>query len=274
MATPSWFRDILKHMRYPDHYVVFDVETTGLIHTTDLITQLGYCVVCDRKPIENGSMLLDWTRHKGVDQPWLYNRIDETVRRMASKGKTCHTEYAKLREQGIDPHAALEQFFALLADARARGDAFVAHNAWAFDIPMLHAHAGRFASGAFQFLPDEVYDTGVMEKANQMYAFPRQGETRQAFYKRIHAARMHGVTWSLDSYCMPHYGLIEKYGLDASKAHDAGFDCLATHHLFETFRELSEGGTEVECAPSSSSSSDSPAEPLASAAALLTPLGV
>jgi hypothetical protein len=45
------------------------------------------------------------------------------------------------------------------------------------------------------------------------------------------------VKWKLEL-AVKKLGLGEKHNLNVDEAHDAGFDCRATHYLFEELRQL------------------------------------
>jgi len=236
----SWFRLLVERSnRLPDNYLVFDVETTGLSVNNDLITQVGYCFVNNKQILASGSTLLDWTSCSEIDQDWLRNKLIDTKRRMAELGKPYHITYEKLRDLGQQPIHTLDCYFSALEEAQQRSDALVSHNGLGFDIPMLRAHFKRWLNKKLTIQPNQLYDTGIMEKLCQMNLLPNSGEDIGTFLVRLQYKRMNGIYWSLDKHCIPKYKLNEKYQLDADKAHDAGYDCVITYHLFETFRELS-----------------------------------
>lgn len=235
----NWFSEILYFMDYPENYTVFDCETSGTSPSRDLITQVGYCLVESRRVVASGSLMLDWTRTKNIEQDWLRERMATMKFEMEKKGSACHITYDRLAQEGADPLTVLAELNEMLTNTRESGRAFLAHNGWGFDVPFVHAHFMRHKL-PFRFGPDDVYDTGAMEKANQLYAMPREHESQKDFCTRIRGRVIKGVYWALDRHCIPKYGLMEKHGLETAQAHDAGFDCLATHHLFECFRELSE----------------------------------
>jgi DNA polymerase III epsilon subunit-like protein len=243
--SADWFKRMRdKYMAFPDHYLVFDVETTGLICGYDLVTQVGWCMVMDRVPIENGATVLDWTRVPEIDQEWLRSRMEQAKRQMEARGKQYHMTYDRMREEGQDPRIVLDVLASMLYEALDRCDPIMGHNSWGFDVPMLRAHFERWGQD-FVFPEDNVLDTGSMEKASQLDLFPEPGESLGAFFRRVHKRWSAGVLWSLDRYCTPKYKLIEKHHLDPEKAHDAGFDSLVTHHLFETYRNLAEAKVPV-----------------------------
>jgi DNA polymerase III epsilon subunit-like protein len=244
----SWFRTMREQfMEFPTFYMVFDVETTGLSPSKDLVTQVGYCIVEECKAVACGSTILDWTRSPRVDQDWLRSRLATTKWQMETKGKPCHMTYERLREEGCNPLQVLDMYVAMLREAKARGDHYMGHNTF-FDIPMLEGHFDDFGP-SFTLDKSIVIDTGVMEKAHQLNVFPNQGESIQDFFRRIRRKRTPGIYWSLDSFCIPKYQLDTKHNLDVKQAHDAEFDCVVTHLLFEQFRELSVNEVDIGSEP-------------------------
>jgi DNA polymerase III epsilon subunit-like protein len=229
--------------RFPTRYVVFDLETTGLDFKKDLVWQLGYCLVQDRKLTVCGNHLLDWTRHPAIDQAWLKQRLLETKEHVEQKdgkptGKTYHINYDKMHELGADPVPVLQEYLAWFKELREQKYFFVAHNGLAFDVPMLKAHFQRFCQDTFEWDPYTLFDTGMVCKAAQSSLTPWQGETPGEFFRRAYSQRLKNIFWSLDRYAVPTFGLAEKYGLDMHNAHDAGFDARVTHLLLEHWHDM------------------------------------
>lgn len=234
----TWFRTMKeRYMSFPDNYIVIDTETTGLRFGEDLAAQIGVCLVSGRNMVANESTVLDWTRCRNVDQDWLRWRMNKTRDDMAAKGKVCRMTYERLQKEGQDPVVVLKKYASILEEARAHGHSYVGHNIWGFDIPILQPIFDRHGP-PFSFGSENIIDTGIMEKASQLKAFPRPGETLSAFYTRIKKQVAEGVYWALSDRCIPKYRLDVAYKLDMAKAHDAGFDCYITHLLFEKYREL------------------------------------
>jgi len=225
----------------PDNYFVFDVETTGLDTKKDLITQVGFCRVDDRKSVMNGSLMLDWTKDSRVDHDWFKSRLRNCEAEMRSLGKACHATYDRVTEEGLEPTEILQGFAALLREAKGSGKALLGHNVWRFDIPLLERHFKTYISDNFTFPPDAVWDTGMIEKARQLEMLPVNGVSRHSFFAQVYNCRGKGLSWSLDRGCVPNYELVDKHALDLSQAHEAGFDCFICHLVFEEQRALMNG---------------------------------
>jgi DNA polymerase III epsilon subunit-like protein len=230
---------------FPDNYLVFDVETTGFHQGVDLIAQLGYVEVYGRRPVDRGSVFLDWTRHPEVDQDWLKERIEKTRGHVEESkdgqptGKVYQVSYEKL-QAGMEPSEALRRYQNLFLHARQNGHFFVAHNGYHFDGRFIEEHFSTFLAGDFKFGDYELYDSGMVEKGAQAGMGPWEGESVRDFSMRVAKTWLKGVKWSLDNHCVPKYNLGEKMEISQSQAHDASTDCLLTHALFEEHRNEAE----------------------------------
>lgn len=231
---------------FPDNYAVFDVETSGVDKSLDLVCQLGYCLVVDGKEQERICWDLDWSDPALVDQRWLRDKLLYTKEQVEMKdgtptGKTYHVSYERMRE-GVPPVEALREFLDLLIHMREEGFVFVAHNGVNFDAPILANHFKRWLGEDFAFGPNEIWDTGMIEKAIQLNMVPEPGDTFRSFAGRVGGVRAKGVYWALDRHCVPKYDLAKRFGLDMDMAHDAGFDCYVTHLLFEDYKRIALNG--------------------------------
>jgi hypothetical protein len=237
---------VLDRMRgfrnFPHDYLVVDVETSGIEVGRDLILQFGYCLVIDGKVEAADNILLNWfARPDLVPGDWLQQRLarcKEHVERRDGRptGRKYHFTPAKVKE-GIDPLEGLAVARDLIDGARAEKVFLVAHNGYHFDARILRSHFGHFLGTDFEVGDDEMFDTGMVEKASQTNLVPWSGESIKHWSKRVQADRARGVRWSLDKTCVEKYALDVNYGVDTADAHDAGYDCVVTHFLFETYKE-------------------------------------
>src|ERR1035438_8533513 len=62
----------------PDNYLCGDTETSGVVVNQDLILQLGYCLVENRKAVDTQDILLNWPDSGLVPEEWLRDRLEET----------------------------------------------------------------------------------------------------------------------------------------------------------------------------------------------------
>lgn len=221
----------------PEDYLIWDVETTGFNESVDLITQIGWAIVRGRQLVNQESLLLNWTTMPGIDQQWLQDRLAKLCETFREKGATYYATYDKMAG-GQSPLLCLQVFEEVLAAAERAGDWTVGHNVACFDPRFVDSHRGRFLG-----LPprdwerDQVFDTGLFVKAAQASLELRPEEALSAWWRRVAGTRVR-VKWSLDSYCIPAFGLAEKYGLDVRACHDAGYDCYVVHCLVEELRKI------------------------------------
>ncbi len=237
--TIRWLKTAgMRFIPWTHTYLVFDTETTGLDTDKDLILQFGHCNVVHGVANPQYDVMLNWTIHPDVDQEWLRNRLTETRERQESKGKTYKFTYENLARDGVDPVEVLKTYHNLFSMHQWDGGTFLTHNGAHYDSKIVASHFRRFLNEPFTFWPERIIDTGMIEKAAQLNLCLQEGESTREFHRRIHKAYSKGIRWSLSEYCIPNYGLQEKYGIDVNNAHNAGFDAFATHALFEEYRRL------------------------------------
>lgn len=228
---------------FPDDYTTFDLETSGFDAENDLILEVGLCMVRERRPVSVQLLVLDWTGHPEIDQTWLRERIRHTCARAAERGGRLASSYERLHAhpQAVPPVAALRLLQARLSAAAVEKEVLVGHNARSFDARFLKSHFRRWLAVDFAFGPGSLYDTGVLEKASQLGAdgLMWAGETFEHYCARIVSRPVKGVRWSLNEHCTAKYGLLERYRRDnpgAPRPHEADFDALLCHYLFEELR--------------------------------------
>lgn len=228
--------------RYPDlprRYLVIDLETTGVDLRSDLIVQIGHCLVDGGQPVDTAAFVLDWAAAGKVTAEWLAERLARTRRYVEedSAGRPTGRRYRftpeRLRQEGADPLAILAFYASWLEDLRQEGVFLVAHNGYHFDCALLERHFQRLLQKPYQFAADEVCDTGMLVKAAQAGLSFWPGDTPQSFSQRVYRERLKGVRWALDSFCVPYFQLDRKYGLRADDAHEADWDVHVTHLLFQ-----------------------------------------
>lgn len=223
---------------FPRDYTVIDIETSGFDPASDLILNIGHVIVEDGVVVDRLDALLDWTRGDHVDPNWLYARMDRCQRQMASNGLEYKMSFDRLQTYGEDPIGVLQAYHDLIVAQRAANYAFVMHNGYNFDAPRLCTHFKRWLGLDLEFGANEIWDTGMIEKASQLNAVPDPRESMRAWSRRVGGARTKGVKWSLDGHCVPKYDLVRRYNLNEADAHGAGYDSYVTYLLFETFRQL------------------------------------
>ena len=221
---------------WPDDYLVVDVETQGLDPraATTLPLQLGYCVVEGREVAAAGSVVLDWTRHPGVECGPLASSIARCRHGMAARGQAYRFSLSVLQAEGVDPLDGLRSYRRLLADTLAGGGRLVGHNFHAYDRPLLEAAFFRHLGEPLEIPASSIFDTGMVEKARVMKTCPpASGLSIDDWYTRTSRRRGRG-RWNLGEHCDEVYGL----SVDRSASHDAANDCITTMRLMEAMRAL------------------------------------
>jgi len=226
-------------IEFPENYFIFDLETCGFSPRKDLIVEVGWAVVRDRQIVNCEGMLLDWTRMPWVDQHWLRNQLLRVERAYTEKGRAWNIPYERLADEGVEPLEGLAVMGQLLHESVLDDEWIVGHNAWGFDRRMIDGATSRFLKLKIPWKPGAIFDTGLMEKAAQLHRPQQPGESRDEWYGRVSANRA-SIQWNLDGHCVQKYKLVERFNLDLSEMHQAGFDCIFTHCLFETFRQIAE----------------------------------
>lgn len=238
----QWFRRLIDNgFNLPASYIVFDCETTGLDPAHDYMVQFAHIVVENGAPREDIEVMLNWPDCPKVDQADLHWHINNIVSIFNKIDRPYLFPYDRLQRDGVDPIRALQLYYQLFKTHQDNGGFFLTHNGINFDTAMVHNHFKRFLGVEFYFNPNQMIDTGLLEKARQCDGFDIcPGETAAAYYDRCGGIRRRGVLWSLDKWCIPQYNLDVRNNLDMEKAHTAGFDCYVTHLLLEEFKRLAD----------------------------------
>lgn len=207
--------------RLPDSYLVVDVETSGFGYkreeNPDVIVQFGYAAVQHRELVNNSAFLI--------------KRPPGTMKGMALEVTGITDEM--LEKQGHDAKTIYTDVLHLIKLYKKHNCMFVGHNIVAFDAPFIH-HDFKREGFDFEFDLDRCLDTGVIFKAAQMGLSPTPSESLTKFQRRIRHDRS-SVKWKL-ALAAEMLELGPKFGVDMENAHDAGYDCMATHYVLEALR--------------------------------------
>lgn len=273
MTPGQWLAELqtrLGHSIFPDNYFVFDVETTGTVfygasgsYTPgnngyhDIVTQIGHCIVRNGEVKHYAGSILDWTPPEAralhefeiMREPsWVEDALQHLVEVFEASGRVYQVPADKMKDEGVPPVELLEAYYQLFTEARKEGLKFVGHNAWGFDAKMMRYHFRHYLGKDFKWRHDEIIDTGMIEKAIQDRAkvnvsLPWSTENLKTWSRRMSNSPRRGIYWNLDRHATKKYDLVERYNLDMTNAHDAGFDCYMTHLLLDTYKGIYE--TEV-----------------------------
>ena len=191
----------------PENYLTFDYETTGTNVKEDLALDFGFCVVRNKKVVKQQGFVLDWTqRPEWVDPEWLREKLEKLIYIFSMKKKPWVYTWDYLREHGRDPLKVLEFNLQLFQANRNVGALFVGHNAFKFDSPLFQNMSAEYLGETWWFEPDELFDTGCMEKASRsrelnnprMWLTPRAGESMADFFTAFTAPGWPGCTGTLN----------------------------------------------------------------------------
>jgi len=225
----------------------YDVESSGFSRKDDVIVEWGHCMVRDGKVVDRNNIVINWYKcPEAIPPSRLTNQLERIRREMRNQGRSWRLTEEVLRDEGVHPDKAIPWIYELLTEVQQQGMMLVSHNGWNFDNPMLVEHFRQDLNKEFAFNPNQIFDTGCIEKASQLMsehperALPKEGETLLDYFKRISGWRASGVYSNLDTHCLKKYKLVEKYGLDPTKMHTAGEDAYALHCLMEEFKVLCE----------------------------------
>lgn len=203
-------------------YIVVDIETSGFDPKINCITQFGYCTVMDGRLVDYGGMLLK-PREGAVFS-------DDAVRVTGITKEAC-------AERGVERHDAIPSIVSLIKSASDIMPEVVGHNLASFDIPFLEFEFGLKGID-HKFDAERVMDTGMMVKAMRMspHCIPEDHESRRSYFMRIREARSR-VKWNLAE-CRALFNLQPTV---SGSEHDASFDCMLTHLLYEKLYALRGG---------------------------------
>jgi hypothetical protein len=228
-------------LRLPDSYLITDIETSGFDPNNDLIVEVGWGIVHNRKLIDCAGMILDWTQINPGNyeyQRWLRRRLEYVAEAVAAKGGRYHFTYERLQDEGVSPISGLADYARILWTFMRSSAYIVGHNLWNFDRKRInHATAEFLDNYQLPWHLSPVIDTGLIEKAAQIGKVPMDSETLEEWYRRVNGTWAR-TRWNLEGHCEDKYNLAERYHLDLRYAHTAGFDCLLNYALAETYRHI------------------------------------
>lgn len=228
------------HQRYgclPRSYFAWDTEFTGFRKEDDLIWNLGACRVEDGQIVQQANIVLDWTRHKLIEEAWLQRRIQQQRAGMRAAGRECHLSWYAL-QNGVPPEEGMTEFLQMLTAARAAGLPFAGHGIIKCDVPRVAYQFKEWLGETWTFRRNEVIDTAAIEKACEAGLHPKPQETFFDYAKRVLHARAPGVKWNMDR-IVQKFDFARRYGFREKDQHGAGSDAYLIHLLLEDYRTLS-----------------------------------
>jgi len=224
----------------PTRYVSLDVETSGLDHNKDIVTQIGFTIFLDGKFDRKQSIVIDWTKESHVSFNWLRDRITYVTNVMHEKGIEYAVPLERMQKEGMAPSKAFSGLWKMLQKAIKDGYFVAGHNLF-FDETILEKNYTRFGFAKNFGYGPRVYDTMGLERANLNNGAgvaPKAGETIRDYFDRLRWLGGAKVKTSLDKHCAVKYQLATPD--EMNQAHDAEFDSYLVHLLIECWRKKAE----------------------------------
>ncbi len=190
-------------MKYPNSYIIFDIETTGFVGTVDKCTEIAAIKYVEGKKIAEFNVLLNWDI-----------LIPEKITEITGITKSL------LDSEGINPQLAVNAFLEFIS-----GDyILIGHNILKFDIPFL---IGNFQSQLKWLSMSVVIDTAALFKAKQLgINIDSIATSNSAMFSLL--GQRHSVKYSVDACCI-------EFNIDKSKVtqHRALGDCILTNEIYK-----------------------------------------
>ncbi len=219
----------------PDDYLVFDLETSGLDSDRDVILQIGWCRVLNRKVKENKAIVLNWQSYlEPAELEILRGRLAYTSDSMHRRGLGYNWSIDRINREGVDPKTGFVEFAKYLS----RSPILIGHHCWKHDLPFVDKCSRRLTRMGVGIPDTRMLDTFALVKSAQSGAFPLPTDTYKSFSKRAVSAGGNKYRGALDKFCVPALHLDAKYGVNTSTMHDAAVDSLVTHYVVEELRLL------------------------------------
>lgn len=236
---PDWFRSTYGG-EWPESYVTWDLETTGYDKHKDYIVEIGHCIVKDRKVVDRLSTFIDWSHFPGAHIEFMQARINKLNETMyVSKGLKPVITYERLCREGKPPEKVFSFYAELFGSLIEKNVIFAGHNVYTFDEPFYQIMTERMQLPAFRFDENDLFDTDILERGNQLLTHPRfqpvYGDSLRSYFSRSMYVR--GVKSNLHTHCFEKYGF-GNAGINPTEMHRAATDAFCVHLLMEKFRAL------------------------------------
>ncbi len=201
------------NLKYPDSYVVYDLETTGLDPKTCKIVEVAALI------IKNGEVQDSYTAilNHDIDIPEQASNVHGITR-----------EKAKL--EGKDPKKVMEIFIEILMESRTT----ITHNGHKFDIPFILKALEdlEYPESEISMIETKLYhcgiDTAVLVKAKKLSMDRFWNETFVDFSKRVMNVFAKGVYYNIKQCCID-------FDIDQTNVtlHRAGGDVDMTNEIYK-----------------------------------------
>jgi DNA polymerase III epsilon subunit-like protein len=231
-------------MRLPDNYMVLDLETTGTEYYNSHIWQVGLYPVLNGKPetdpikgttlyvkqpkeaLEKATFEITrrWAKSVGIEP----HRAESLVMPESEAYKKIEKDFVnEVNDNGVEEAEAMKIVTDLVTSYAKQYYPIVGQNFVRFDCPFIEYTCARVGM-PFQFPSSKLIDTGILIKSSILGRRIGKDETCKTFYTRVSNERAKGVYFALERFAIPYWSMDVKYGIDITKAHDAGYDCYVT----------------------------------------------
>lgn len=168
---------------FPNSYVVWDLETTGLDPIKNRIVEIAMLGIKDGLEVENYKALINYG-------PWI-----------AEEATKVHGITAEMCEKfGKPPKQVLEEIIAVFG----KYNAHVTHNGIKFDIPFLIESLKRellHNNEIINYLENRAIDTAAIVKGKKIGMQKDNNETFRQYAERVMSVRAFGVKYNLGLIC-------------------------------------------------------------------------
>ena len=209
-------------MIYPEEYICWDLETSGLDPVKDRILEIGMMRMRRGEQIEGRNWML---KHPGLEVPQKIVEITGITQEMV--------------DAGVDPKQALTEFVQCLESVEYMN---LTHNGFRFDMGFLMQALldlgvlGVFGGAELEDFKLKLYgngfDTAVLFKARELGMDRRFNENFAQYARRVLDVKAYGVKYNVAHCC-------ERLKIDTSDAtfHRALGDVDLTNRIFKALYE-------------------------------------
>lgn len=196
---------------YPNTYVVWDLETSGLDFKNDRILEIACLEIVNGEKVDSWSAILN----HNIDIPEAASNIH-------------HITKEKCAVEGIDPKIVMLKLIGTLLSY----DCNITHNGVKFDIPFFLEQVVRdIKIGEYDLLEAALkktsIDTAALFKAKKMNLLRYWDENLYDYSARVLSTRAFGVKFNIPIVC-------EELGIKTIKnLHRAGADVEVTHEIYK-----------------------------------------
>ena len=208
----------MNKIKYPDSYITWDLETTGLDFVNNRIIEIGAITVKNNEIVDERSWLLNYN----IEIPDFITNITKITKEI-------------IDSEGQDPVLCINEFLNMLNTSSS----YLAHNGTRFDIPFLIEQATRTLNSSKEYreriskkLYASSFDTAVLIKAQKLNMQRQWNETFKEFADRVMEIRAFGVKYNVAICC-------EELGIDKSdvQQHRALGDVKLTHRIYQELKK-------------------------------------